>query len=186
MKRILCQRRVSLLLTVMLLPTSVAPPGVRHIHADGDRPHSHDLIAEHDYAHGCPDHHAAECGRRRHVHRDHVGSAALDRRIGDLLPAVPHAHFWWFGLNTSLPVSSIPQDNSQGGNSSAPVVVRPFGDQVSIIQPRAELAIFLPFDRATKAFAPIVCTVARYAVTPVLGAPLCDSARHERSGVQLI
>lgn len=186
MKRILCQRRVSSLLTVLLLPVSIAPPGLRHTHAGGNRPHRHDLIAEHDHAHDCPDHHATGRGSTRHNHQDQGDSATLRCRMESLLPAVAHVHFSWFGMSTSLPVSSIPQENGQGGDSSARVVVQPFWDFVSLVRPQVCLAICLSIDWDAVSSGPIVCTVTRYAAAPVLSAPLCDNARHERSGVQLI
>ena len=88
-------------------------------------------------------------------------------RMNNVLPAVAHVHFSWFGWSTSLPVSSIPQENGQGGDGSAPVVVQPFGDFVSMVRPQVRLAICLSIDWIAVSSGPIVCTGTRYAGAPL-------------------
>ncbi|MBX9789054.1 MAG: hypothetical protein K2Y37_09085 [Pirellulales bacterium] len=157
-------RTLRWLLSALLAATTTMPPGLCHAHARGDVPHRHDRVsADHRHSH-------------RHTH-------AHPR---DVAPPRAHVHLSWLGFEFTLPASHEPHDGSSAGDRQAPCFVRPSDETAAdirslagstLIAMVAPVTFFLPavVERPITARAPL----------PAYGTLLCDTARHERSGVQL-
>jgi hypothetical protein len=169
--------RLSLAIAVLL--ASGGTPGVCHAHADGDRSHDHSPVKAHLHRHG----------RHQHAH-SHAGSAQPNvQRVKPTytLAGTRHVHFSWFGLSFTFP--SQPQDESadSASGSTELAIVRSL-DVTDLAKPDSAA-----FDLVVLAMAALQnagCGISepalpQFASTPVRAASLCDTARHERSGVQL-
>ena len=180
------------LLSALLIATTTMPPGVCHSHAQGDVPHRHDRTsAGHRHIHGVAHHGHA----RPHWH-DSLGHDSLrhgaavdferDRDARDAAPLRAHMHLSWLGFEFTLPASSIPDDSDPNRGGSTPCFVRPLGDAVADIRLQTGAnQMTLDGSADVLSTAEPVCLVAPYASKPACGPSLCDTARHERSGVQL-
>ena len=154
------QRFIAVVLAVSTLFIGV--PARQHSHAAGDRPHSH-LHARHVHAHDVDAHHGHD---HEHAHNGVDSSYA-------------HVHVTLFGVDFTLPADSDDDENhdvrctflgpapsgveTDQSNSQLSVVAEPVmgaGRPLSIVPPFRSIA--------------------------AAAAPLCDTARHERSGVLLI
>ena len=173
------------LLSAFLIATTTMPPGVCHAHPQGDVPHRHDrALAGHRHIHGQHGHSHA------HRHDSLDGGVAVDfnrdRETRDAAPVRAHMHLNWLGFEFTLPASSIPDDSDPNRGGSSPCFVRPLGDAVADIRLQTG-TIHLLLDGAVDVLltAEPVCLVAPHASKPASGPSLCDTARHERSGVQL-
>jgi len=169
-----------------------------HAHADGDRPHCHSgghihwhdsaagrhgraLAGEHTHANGEVVRHCHEClcspGADRLGARNstaHFGFAATTR----------HAHVYWWGVAISLPCGSPdvpgqPHDDEDCGCLAC--WMRELD--------RIQAAPLKPVARLTAVSAVPPCNISSATESTLLPAPLlptlplCDRARHERSGV---
>jgi hypothetical protein len=184
MSRKRMQYGARLMLSALLAVTAAMPPDIRHSHARGDEPHRHDLIAGHDHAgcgrlHHCHPHQAAVHGRLGHAQ---ARDAVSDHRLVGLVPSIAHWHFFW---GMSLPVPRAPGNGEKEENGPVPAMVQPFWNGLPDFRVPLNFASFEPTGLPAPSIS-IVCVVAKYACTPAATAPLCDAARHERTGVQLI
>jgi hypothetical protein len=175
------------LLAAMVALATLMPEPIRHAHAGGEHPHSHDADGHVHYpADDLPneaDHHghANSC----HSHGDHH---ALNGHEAELLTAsTSHWHYFWFGLNVTLSDPLSGHESNEADHDAVPWIGLASNDTVSLVPPQVSLAEFLSLD-ATQAFAsgPTLCIIRCNAPPQRIAAPLCDTARHERSGVQLI
>ncbi len=185
------------LLSALLIATTTMPPGVCHAHAQGDVPHRHDRAAAgHRHVHGDAEHSHAEHGRARpHWHdllgRELLGRGAAidfnrDRDARDVAPVRAHLHLSWLGFEFTLPASNIPDDSDPNRGGSSPCFVRPLGDAVAdvrLLTGTNHLSLVGAVDVLSTAEP--VCLVAPHSSKPACVPSLCDTARHERSGVQL-
>jgi len=183
------------LLSMMVALATVTPAPVRHLHAGGEHPHWHDadghvhygaedlaatMIAEDDdYGHGHSHH-----GDLHHEEGDHHDACVSDSRL--LASAANHWHLLLFGLNVMLPVPPGGQDGDEDDQGAMRWLGLAAGDNVSL-QMNEGPAESISLDMVQVASAvPTLCTVEFHASPQRIAAPLCDAARHERSGVQLI
>jgi len=166
-------RATRLLLAIVVLAWGFVFPGVRHAHADGDKPvHRH----AHGHCHGAHEHDG------HHVHRNE--SAATDGQ--PLAGHVLHLHWQFFGIDVSMPVSQGSSDGADNDNSVPPVIVRAAKETLPAAKADSALGRWLQVVVCT-AHVYVVRTVDPHPRPPNLVAsiPLCDSARFERSGVLL-
>lgn len=186
-----CSRTAaSLLLSGFLVAGSLVSPALRHSHSGGNLAHDHvaaSTVHEHPHGHKhCHGHkHAGrEHHRHRHAHR-HSHDASL--HDASLNGASPHLHLNFLGWALFLPAPlSDPLDAD--GNSTAepqPRLVRLVDhDQ---IQSRDSSPALGPSSLPAVAAPYASVALARQFWDPQIPSsaqPLCDSARHERSGVQ--
>ncbi|MBI1903704.1 MAG: hypothetical protein HYS13_21585 [Planctomycetia bacterium] len=177
-------------ITAAMLVTGVIPPAVRHAHADGEKPHDHStspVVHSH--------------GHHRHVHHHHDHSARHHHRYHDdamtattvsVRGVTEHWHLRLFGWDLTLPVQD--RENSQrhpldDGNRLAALVRLPQGDAVLASPTLVASMLHLDAMAPGEFLNADACNGLRgSAHRPRLLAslPLCDAARHERSGVQLI
>jgi hypothetical protein len=156
-------------LAATLLLANGGGPTLRHAHAGGQVPHTHDASAmkvrkaDHGHPHAHP--HAAK-----------------------LSDSCSHVHFWVFGIEfTSLP---LPADREEDSDQWGQLVISPLGIGPVVgdlpgseCNPLAAASI----DDGLAETRPVSLDWAdRFASIPAVAALLCDTARHERSGVQLI
>jgi len=166
--------------------------GMRHAHPGGDRAHHRHGLMEYVLAH----HHAAShdhpvChGHAVDFDADLADDADHDRE--DLASASLHRHVFILGFEFTLPSSSqLPADSSEEGSQDNPSVAGKdtLFKLVSDDLPDGSAAVrsveiasqVMPFS------APAAILVYRPSplngrMTPI-SRPLCDTARHERSGV---
>ncbi len=153
-----------------MLLAGLVPPGYRHAHADGQVAHRH-AGHGHDRTGGhhdqSPDHHPSH-----------------DVRLS--AGAVAHDHLVFLYFDMALPASDGggSDPNTDLANDSL-YVVRLTGDCL----PRADTArdtSIIDVSASEGALAEATCTLGKRGTRPRPNAVLlCDTARHERSGVQL-
>jgi hypothetical protein len=154
------------LLSAVLLLTNGWPVAVQHAHDVGDNPYHH----SHRHASG-------------HVDLYHVASVG---EAGDAVSGVTeHVHMLWFGWEVTI----LPPKGGRPGSS--PVVV---GSPLQLAEKNQAENDSVPVP-ATNSLAVVAVASAGLlsasqrpaaSVHRIAALPLCDSARHLRSGVQLI
>jgi hypothetical protein len=159
---------VSLALSAVLLAGSLVMPGYRHSHAGGDLAHHHDRPGHVVHEHG------------GHVHHH---SHSISCEPGH----VPHVHRSFLIFDFTSPVPDGDDCDSNGNDASEIVYVTQ--PKVDAVQSARESFPARCSVMPTPLF-PIVVVQATQirgdSDPPVAATFLCDSARHERSGVQLI
>lgn len=179
MAKRLARASLNLLLALSLLAGGVIPPAVRHAHEGGnDLAHQHDVALAgslEDARHTeCDDHHTLPAGASpvtaliacdSHFHVQWLGfQVTLSGRdtSGPVKSSEDHRTSEWVFVRAVRDMNPAPQNGLQVGRSSI----------VDLHQP-------LPGDTAevSASVSPSSC--------PVTVSPLCDRARHERSGVLL-
>ncbi len=172
------QLGVRLLLSAAIAFAAIMPPAVRHAHACGDRPHDHELFALDDHDHADDHDHdhdgdAAECD-----HFGHEGLSqeyALETEDG----ATSHYHFGWFGWCLTAPTSSGISVAISSGVAGLHAV-----DWLSLdARKSADRLTALEADSHNLLAARQ--RMVHCGLMPAASVLLCDTARHERSGVQL-
>jgi hypothetical protein len=164
-------------LAAMVLFGSVAPPACEHSHAGGQAPHRHGAADGHDHDHA---HHTeAHAVALNHSHND-------DLQL-DAAPTL-HAHWSFLIFDLSWPVDEKDGRRPQPDEllDQALAQVRSAGAPTNNL---ADSAFLLPFVAMKSWAAHCVCDVKPARLQPLyqsLRHLLCDAARHERSGVQLI
>jgi hypothetical protein len=179
MTKRLPQTPVKLLLAATVLVWSLSPPPTQHSHAGGDDPsHHHDHVGADRHLAGIAheSHTASDCG---HIHSVMVLSDAAGS--GD-----SHLHFRWLGFRLTLP-DSEPNNKSQEDHSTSKLLlVYASRCRISPVQlsDRLDLPLLLlALDTRTPTIA--AGGAASGSLVPAVSHPLCDRARHERSGVLL-
>jgi hypothetical protein len=174
---------VRALLALAMLLSPHGARGVEHVHADGNTRHSHAGAA----VVPCDHHHAHDAGHH-HEHcfeRTRVAKQRSLIRVAQSATRGWHRHLAWFG--TSLYVPLGPQDDSDGDSENTvaadvqsvgpAVLVSPGQFFTSAIALGSE-SLWVPILFIAQCSAPF-----RHVRTDAF--LLCDTARHERSGVQL-
>ena len=166
----------NLLLSALVLAWGIVPPAVRHGHEGGeDTTHRHDVVAH--QGHDRDD-------------RGHSTDATSQPAGSEVSPAVlrslvVHLHWSLWGVDFSVPVSEDDQQDDES-NAAEPVLVRLVD---SVPTPVAESNGSASIDPVTVWQLGLDSAVVPTSslTTPRLAqsAPLCDRARHERSGVLL-
>ena len=167
----------NVLLSALVLAWGVAPSAIRHGHEGGeDTSHRHDAVA----------HHGHHDDARGHLTNEDSQAVEAELSSAVLRNLVVHLHWNLLGVDFSVPVSEDEQPSD--GSSAEELVVVPLVDSVpnpvldrgggvncdsvTVQQPGLDAAVDEP---------PSLTTAA-----PTQSAPLCDCARHERSGVLLV
>lgn len=199
MARSAAGKSLSLLMAAVVLSAATAPPAVRHSHEGGDVPHTHraDALAQrHEHPHDHPhiQHaahpqtahlHAADA-HAAHPHGSPQAEAPAAYGSSGIGPTV-HYHVWWLGMEWHLP--ALPHDESS--DRDVPLL------DTCLVQLSGECVVGPPHETAGRAAGDVDRHVATrvdvddarwfFSGLPplLLPPPLCDVARHERSGVQL-
>jgi len=161
----------------LLLILQLSPPALIHAHAVASASeHSHEAISAHAHRHGAHGH--------SHGPKREGGS-------NEVAHVTPHLHLYLLGFEFELPISGdaprSPNDNASNHfEATTGVSIRLLDDASTLSAAPWNLLVFL------SAFPPTticgtLCQTAQAQFTAHDAPPwLCDSARHERSGVQLI
>lgn len=171
-----------LLLCAAVLVSGSKPVAMRHAHADGDIPHAHGRYA-------CEHPRSRVAHHRGHDHHHHDGDEAHDAVLSLGAGAVVwHVHVWVLGFELTWPVSP---DSQTEDEAPEPVIVSLAESELlppglspakyGVVSDEclpAKLADNSGFLRSDRRIQP----AEDWPSSP----PLCDTARHERSGVQLI
>ena len=166
--------KLTLLLSLAVLLVSVTPPSLQHAHPEGDCAHHHRTTA-------------VDTSGHRH---DHGHAHDSCEPLATLAPGVAaHTHLLLFGFDFYLALAEhqdAPQEQTEV-NDQRVTLVR-FLDSEVILSSRAPVQSLItsPLPLGTFAPAPIAGTHRETSQTLLASLPLCDSARGERSGVQLI
>lgn len=161
------KKGVHLLLAAVLAVTSLSPTGLQHSHHGGGVQHSsHAFVTE----------------THRHAGQGHSHRHELPCTPELLSGVMAHTHVWLLGFEITLP------PGSDSGNEDDPndvVLIRierqcTAPDNVWIDHGLALCPVAAVSPVASDEYLP------EHAATPVDSVRLCDTARHERSGVQLI
>lgn len=188
----LCRLQAGLawLLAVAVLLGSVAPPTVEHAHADGERSHDHGAADLHEGRHKHPHPHPhPHSHKHSHSHKHpHPPSGDGEREL--LQCRTMHRHVILFGFELYMPASDH-QDLPGPGNKlgdEALTLVRLLETEVVLTYAPAGGRLFDSLPLSYSCVAPCATSMARAQDGPAMLAslPLSDSARGERSGVQLI
>lgn len=174
----------TLLLSAATLLSGITPPALRHAHAEGEAPH------DHDHRNGQSPRHI-DPARTHHEHshdhdHPHHGPTLSDHVVND---ATSHVHACFFWLQLVIP---------DGQNEHPPHAPDLAGGRASFLA-RAAVSDVLILARAIPGYV-FACLPWGYTAEAAQAArshpqggrqrlssiPLCDSARGERSGVQLI
>jgi hypothetical protein len=167
----------NLLLSALVLAWGIVPPAIRHGHEGGEEAnHSHEAVAHHEHDHD---------GHQHPGHEDSQPAGAVVSP-GAFRGLVVHLHWSLFGVDFSVPVSQNepPED---GSNNAEPALVRLVD---SVPSPVLGNSSFAGDSSAAAAQAGLDSAVAPTSLLTTgkltQSAPLCDRARHERSGVLLV
>ena len=154
------QRGFRMLLALTILLGGVIPPGVRHAHAEGGRPHRHDCSCRHE----------------------HTG----DHDECTVVQVVAHIHVNIFGFSVSLRASDPDHRDGQEHDPNKLTFVSIGASDPAI---GGEELSSLRYQLQPTLLPPAACCHADADSTDFANAtescaiPLCDSARRERSGV---
>lgn len=170
---------LTLLLSAAVFLGSVIPPAVQHAHAGGDQPHNHAATPAklpHSHPH-------------QHPHRHSPPHQSEDKNESEGFPA-RHLHLPLFGWNLHLPADNSPNLPTPGSESPGD----PSELLVRLIDTEVNLVSLTTIDWLRVRFTPVVGFPAvetqgensQAGRETLASLPLCDSARGERSGVQLI
>lgn len=179
------RRLMSLLLAVLLVASAIAPPTVGHTHevaSEGSIHHVHRGAApssrRESRSYGV--HH-------RHVNGQHVHAAHSQPRQADMGRAAWwHLHLHWFGFQLTLPDPDFSPDDDEQCTDHKILVSATIQDSEFCHVNRSSWVTCCVWPVASLALESVAALQARWATRPpVLCAPLCDSARHERTGVLL-
>ncbi len=179
-------RTSRLLLAILVAGSGIAPPGYRHTLARGREPHQHAVVAAEHHGHT----HSHPGARRGHSHsiasRQLPHRSPSDPQAEGISEFEAHMHVWCFGFELSFPLPTLPREDDR---STAQAAIWSAGQ--TAVCPATGLRDFLaslaePLTVGVYAAEVLVPGVVRCAPDPPLTAPLCDNARGERSGVQVI
>jgi hypothetical protein len=157
---------------------------MQHEHAHGDKAHDHNPTSLQDHA----ELHEGECSHH-HLHDTHEGPAnsAAPAGVQQISDSVKHTHLCWFGICFSLPNSHDSDSDTQSERNEPGIVPEVSAATVMAAQsPTLEATYELRQECAGGVPVAAEVTHATFTCIPAIAAPLCDTARHERSGVQLI
>lgn len=162
---------IRVLLAAAVLSTGVSQsPALRHCHAGGDRPHHHASVLIHGDEEFAP----------RRCSHDAVETAAV-------IEAVPHVHLAFLGIEITLPMPAEEDDSHSPVQERAPLLIRVDGNLPQIAPDGCP---FVEMTATALPLAPdhVIGMAYRRGMHSQLWRhlpALCDTARHERSGVQL-
>lgn len=169
------QRGVPHCLAAMVLMGSMMPPACEHAHAGGQTPHRHVAGELHDHGHFH--------GQRRLIGDDHDLGDALQL----LSSPVAHAHWTFLVFHLAWPTGHEEDRSRLADSILDEALARRPADYALAPLSDGSAAARIVFWQAGAAIATTISATwsppLYHTRTRIL---LCDTARHERSGVQLI
>jgi hypothetical protein len=175
---------LGLLLTAMMLAASVIPPGYRHAHEEGgDLRHGHS--SDFNLAHsGTAGNACQENGHPSHAPDLFNGCTVENSPAYDKA----HRHFQIFGVSVTLPDTHRSSEKSGDDSPKNQIVsirttkdILPAGQSEKVL---GNWSVFISLNYSPHTA--ILPSSISHSLQSATSALLCDRARHERSGVQLI
>ena len=186
---------LTMLLSCSVFLTALVPPAVSHSHTVSDLPHTQ-KVSEQEQCQQAHIHNHTHGNGHSHHHQQTScpeNSGSQTKRHSEAIPvSAAHVHFTFFGLSLSLP---SPHD----AGSNAPFMPGDYGDESGVIRITDDtltvsrvditsavdvsIALLVTVDAAVALESEAAQRRHRTAADHIR---LCDSARHERSGVLLI
>jgi len=160
---------VRTVLSATLLLASGGAPTLEHSHAGGENQHDHAALAEHSHDHGHDG---------THGHENPTATTGISN-------SVCHVHVSLLGVNFTFPSSPGPNESKSDSGKQTAVIAGVVGASMPPVQVRTAFD-FAPLGTRLDYYRPVLPVAPRFSCIPAISAPLCDTARHERSGVQLI
>jgi hypothetical protein len=173
---------VRLVLSAALLASAGATPGIQHSHEGGNRPHHHTAKVEHSHSHSYHHH------EHSHHEHSHVAAAPIREAAFEISNCFRHLHVFWLGMELTFPSPASPNDQNSASDGRTQFVATSLLGNSAVSQQthRAPDALLTPIATHGPDSIVTVPISGRFSNTPAAVTPLCDTARHERSGVQLI
>ena len=169
-------KAVCWVLSVVMFAGSGTPSGFRHSHSGGNESHEHGNAGA-----------AVAFQPSEHSHHDHRHSDSTDRFLLSAADDSSHVHTSWLGLDFHWPASENPTTH-EGDDGLPSSIILIFAGQsymprlAGLPPPGCSVAYAaLPTDAAI-----VPDELTESSPAQVASPPLCDNARHERSGVQLV
>lgn len=175
-----------LLIAVMALP-AVSSPALRHSHTDGDRSHQHSVATIKHRQDADARGHKHSTRHKHHADATPATTSHDERASQSAQSPVVHLHVFWFGFQSSLPLSDPDRSDSRPPNPGAEQWV-PLISEISLPNAAQDGSTILAVDLLTPTGL-MPRLPARSEVRPPREsamALLCDAARRERSGVLVI
>ena len=172
------KKLISVVLAGILLAASIAPPGIRHTHS----------VAESDGIHHQHKDGQQFAGHGHSHHNDEQRRVSAWQETGTQISGSPtrHLHFYFLGLELTLP-DSTPEEGDDNSLRKTEVLAVAQGHKLQLFQTTSSDPTLpnpvLSTHSTAPSSAPMQTIVLR--TPPVSSAPLCDTARFERSGVLL-
>jgi hypothetical protein len=182
MPRCFFRNLLGLSLAAMMLVTSIFPPSFRHSHQGGNDLH-HEHFADsssHFYRIA-----GNECQENSHSchSRPSTDVYTLEDSLGD---ETTHRHFQFLGFSIALPDTYHSPKSGDDSQNNQFVSIRATENILPVTQSNSDTRNWLI--QISQDYSPHSMTVFSaipHSLQPVALVLLCDSARHERSGVQL-
>ena len=183
---LLTQRPAMLRLTfaATLLLLQLSPPALIHAHAltparQTELGHTHASSPSHAHRHGAGSSHCHSHGTKQ------------EPQSGEISQVTPHLHLYLLGFEFALPISGdaprSPNDSdSNQFEATTGVSIRLLGDASTLSAAPWNLLGFLSASLPATVCGTFCQTAQAQFATNDAPPWLCDAARHERSGVQLI
>lgn len=184
MKTLGTRRVLSLLLSAAVLFGGLMPPAVQHAHAEGERPHAHEPVAaaapsEHSHSHSHPHSHSTGPVAEPHP----AAAECIQCRTW-------HRHVVLFGFELCLPMhgdQQHPASSGTAGDDQAVTLIRLIDTVTLAASPQMAKSVLIGLpDLPAVSAVPLPVADSWDGRDTGSSIPLCDSARRERSGVQLI
>ncbi len=168
------------LLSASLLVWSLAPPAVQHEHAGGT-----DLSHHHDRADAVPDAIHGACRLHRGNGWGQTDSAAAASKA--IAGQASHFHFDWLGFRLMFPDPDSPTDKGQDHSTPKLLFIQAGRDSVPQVHlgSRLDKSLSLSSPDGIAIETAVACPATSCSFLRITSHPLCDRARHERSGVLL-
>jgi len=170
------------LIAASVLLTGTVTPGMSHAHGGGCRPHEHRDQQQSAHKHSHHGHSHASC------QHPHAPSDPRTNSAGICTTCTRHVHISCFGWSLTLPGESGDGNSAdQVSGSHGVIVVRPFDVNAAATSSEAAFGAASGMADAGEisCFSLPALDRPRFSSAPIAAGPLCDTARHERSGVQL-
>ena len=181
MQRRIFRNLLGLLLTAVMLAFSLIPPGYRHAHEGGnDLSHGH-ADASHSISHRLT---GSEYPGKCHDSQSFDG-CSVENSLGD---DKTHRHFQFLGFSVALPDTHRPTEKSgEDSHDNQFVSIRASENILPVSQSNTDARNWLiPIAQDYSPHSVMAISATSHSRQSAAPALLCDRARHERSGVQLI
>jgi hypothetical protein len=169
---------VRMLLAIAAALSSIRAPALEHAHVESEGKHSHaELVA---VLHDSSDHHHPRVGHVRHqAFHQHA------KAFAGIAPVARHRHVDWFGFDLCFPVDS--RNGTGISSAEVSIAVLQYGSPAALLIKNCVSHLLAPDAGDCSHIGVAIASrhLPNYSAVMADVAPLCDTARHERSGVQL-